>query len=43
MDALRAVILGTSHFTLATDVAVLAGFLVAVVAIGSWAFRRMSI
>lgn len=43
VDALRAVILGTSHFALATDLAVLAGFLLAVVAVGSWSFRRMSV
>jgi len=43
VDALRAVILGASHFPVAVDIGVLAGFLVAVVAIGSWAFKRMTV
>jgi ABC-2 type transport system permease protein len=43
VDALRAAILGASHFPLATDLGVLAAFLVFVVAVGSWAFRRMTV
>ena len=43
VDALRGVILGASHFPLALDVAVLAAFLAAGVAVGSWAFQRMSV
>jgi len=43
VDALRAAILGASHFPLATDLGVLGAFLVLVVAAGSWAFQRMTV
>ncbi len=44
VDALRTVILGTaSAFGLGIDFAVLIGFAIAMVAIGTWAFKRMKI
>lgn len=43
VDALRHVILGAGHFAFVTDLSVLVGFLVAVVLVGGWAFRRMKV
>ncbi|HEY5439877.1 MAG TPA: ABC transporter permease [Gemmatimonadaceae bacterium] len=43
VDALRHVILGTAHFALALDLAVMAGFAVLVIAVGSVAFQRMRV
>lgn len=43
VDALRGVILGSSHFPLAADVAVMFGFMMLVIAAGSLAFKRMKV
>ena len=43
VDALRHVILGTAHFALGLDLAVLAAFTVVVIGIGSVAFQRMKV
>jgi ABC-2 type transport system permease protein len=43
VDALRHTILGAGHFPLALDLAIMTGFLVAMVSIGSVAFRRMKV
>jgi len=43
VDALRRVILGSGHFSLATDLSVLGVFTLLAIAVGSAAFRRMKI
>ncbi len=43
VDALRNVILGTSHFGLMMDFGVMVGFLVLVVIIGTYAFKKMKV
>jgi ABC-2 type transport system permease protein len=43
VDALRHAILGTAHFPLGWDLAVIVGFLVLVIAVGSAAFQRMKV
>jgi ABC-2 type transport system permease protein len=43
VDALRHVILGTAHFALGLDLAVMVGFTVVVIAVGSVAFQRMKV
>lgn len=43
VDALRAVILGSSHFSLGLDVAVMAAFTVLVIAAGTYSFERMKL
>jgi ABC-2 type transport system permease protein len=43
VDALRHVILGTAHFALGLDLAVMVGFTVVVIVVGSVAFRRMKV
>jgi ABC-2 type transport system permease protein len=41
VDALRAAILGRSHFALAWDLGVMTAFAVATIAVGTYAFARM--
>lgn len=43
VDALRRVILGSAHFGLGLDLAVITGFAVFVIALGGVAFRRMKV
>lgn len=41
VDALRGLLVGVGHFPLALDVAVLVGFDVVMILVGTWAFSRM--
>ena len=43
VDALRAVMVGTSHFHFAFDLGVVAAFTVAIIGVGTWAFERMKV
>lgn len=41
VDGLRYALLGTSHFHVGTDIAVLSGFIVVFIAVGAWLFNRI--
>jgi ABC-2 type transport system permease protein len=43
VDALRNVLLGSSHFSLMFDIGILAGFTALVVVVGTFAFKRMKV
>ena len=43
VDALRGALLGTSNFSLLLDLAVLVGFAIVTMALGTWSFRRMKL
>jgi ABC-2 type transport system permease protein len=43
VDALRNVILGTSHFSLSLDLAVISAFAVVIIFIGTFAFKKMKV
>jgi len=43
VDALRGIILGTSHFSLMSDLGVMLAFLAVVIVIGTYAFKKMKV
>jgi ABC-2 type transport system permease protein len=43
VDAMRGILVGVQHFPMWLDISVLVGFDIVMVAVGTWAFRRMKL